>query len=286
MSEVATSAANRKLPGPVGNFVLRSLYQTMAAVRLTLRNVVFGKRTILMVLLACVPIGIAVLLRNVMPEEGGRPPSHELFTGMFAVLYVYFVTILVAIFYGTSLLGDERNDRTITFLLTRPMPRELIVLGKFLAYAVGVVALLVASLAVTYSIFAGMDYDVESFRIKVPFLMHARVVALAAIAYGAVFAFMGATFKRPIIAAFAYCFVWESILPYLPVFLKKATLMHYVLSLVPNWTAEGGVLAFAAEPTKPADAVQTLLWVCAAFLVLTVVSLRTKEHTFEKEKEL
>ncbi len=286
MSEVTASVADRKLPGPVRNCALRSVYQTTAVMRMTLRNVIISKRTLLMILLACVPIGIAVLLRNVMPEEGRRPASQEIFMGLFVVLYVYFVTILTAIFYGTSLIGDERSDHTITFLLIRPVPRELLVLGKFLAYAVSVSVLLAASLAVTHWIFAGMDYDVESFRKAVPFLTHARIIVLAAIAYGAVFTFFGATFRRPIIVAFAYCFVWESILPYLPVFLKKGTLMHYVLSLIPNWTAEGGVLAFAAEPTKPAQAIQTLLWVCGAFLVLTVISLRTKEHTFEKEKEL
>ena len=59
--------------------------------------------------------------------------------------------------------------------------------------------------------------------------------------------------------------------------------MHYVQSLIPNWTSQGAVLAFVAQPTPPVRATWTLLAVCAAFLVLTAVSLRTKEYMFEKE---
>ncbi|MDP2898676.1 MAG: ABC transporter permease [bacterium] len=289
MSDFSESTAEVGLPGPIQNVVARSLYQIWAIVRLTMRNLVVSKRTILMVLLACVPIGIAVIMRSVMPEEGGRPASQDLFTGQFIGLYVYFVVILTTIFYGTSLFADERSQRTITFLLIRPLPRELIVLGKFLTYVVSAGALLVASLAVTYSIFMGLDRDVTLFRQTVPFLECARAVVLAVVAYGAVFTFCGATFKRPVIAAFFYCFVWESILPYLPIFLKKLTVMHYVQSLIPNWIPQGGaggLFTLRVEPTPPATAVWTLIGVCVAFLILTALSLRMKEYSFEKEKEL
>jgi ABC-type transport system involved in multi-copper enzyme maturation permease subunit len=286
MSDPSESTAEVSLPGPIRNVVARSLYQTWAMVRLTMRNLVVSKRTILMVLLACVPIGIAVIMRSVMPEEEGRPASQDLFTGQFIGLYVYFVVILTTIFYGTSLFADERSQRTLAFLLIRPLPRELIVLGKFLTYAVSAGALLVASLAVTYSIFMGLDRDAALFRQTVPFLKCARAVVLAVVAYGAVFTFCGATFKRPVIAAFFYCFVWESILPYLPTFLKKLTVMHYVQSLIPNWIAQGGIFTLPMEPTPPATAVWTLIGVCVAFLILTALSLRMKEYSFEKEKEL
>ncbi len=275
-----------ELPGRIGNMMVRSLYQTWAVARLTMRNLVLSKRTALMVLLACVPVGIAVVLSYVLPDETRRGPNHTIFTGLFVGLYLYFVVILTAIFYGTSLVADERSDRTIAFLLIRPLPREAIVIGKFLTYAVSASAILVGSLAVTYSIFSGLDRDVESFRSTVPFMRCARVVVLATIAYGAAFTFCGATFKHPVIVAFAFCFVWESILPYLPIFLKKLTLMHYVQSLIPNWQSEGGLLEVIADPTPPGKAVWTLLGICVAFLALAAFSLRTREYSSEKEKEL
>ncbi len=283
MSGASEGATLAKLGGPVPTSLARSVYQTLAVVRLTLRNLILRKRTLFMVLLACVPVLAAVALRYWLPIGAGRPSAQQFFTGLFVSLYVYFVILLTAIFFGASLFADERGDRTITFLLIRPVPREAIVLGKFLAYALGASAILMASLTVTYTILSGMDGNAAAFREAVPFLEHTRVVLLGLAAYGAVFTLFGAVFKHPVIAGFMYCFVWESILPYLPVFLKKATLMHYVLSLVPGWQSKGEVLEFFVEPTPPQSAAWTLLGICVGFLILTAVTLRTKEYKFEKE---
>ncbi|NQT83072.1 ABC transporter permease [bacterium] len=271
------------LPGPIPVFAVRLVYQTWAAARLTLRSLILRKRTLFMVLLACMPILAAAALRYWLPIGTARPSAQQYFTGVFVGLYVYFVILLTTIFFGTSLFADERGDRTITFLLIRPAPREAIVVGKFLAYAVSAGVMLLASLAVTYWMLSGMDGDAARFGKAVPFLEHARVMVLALLGYGALFTFFGAVFKRPVIAAFFYCFIWESILPYLPVFLKKLTLMHYIHALTPHWQAKEVLLAFAAEPTSPHRAIWTLIGICAAFLVLTAIALRTKEYKFEKE---
>ena len=283
MSGASEGATLAKLGGPVPTSLMRSVYQTLAVFRLTLRNLILRKRTLFIVLVACVPVLAAVALRYWVPAGAGRPSAEELFQGLVFSLYVYFVIILTAIFFGASLFADERGDRTITFLLIRPIPREAIVVGKFLMYVLASSVMLLASLAVTYSIFSGMDGNAAAFREAVPFLKHARVVLLGVAAYGAVFTFFGAVFKHPVIVGFVYCFVWESILPYLPVFLKKATLMHYMLSLVPDWESEAEALTFFVEPTPPERAVWTLLGICVAFLILTAITLRTKEYKFEKE---
>jgi ABC-type transport system involved in multi-copper enzyme maturation permease subunit len=286
MSDIPENAALPRTSQLSGGVFARAPYQTWAMARLTMRNLVVSKRTILIVLLACVPIAVSLILRHVMPQETRRPPAHEIFTVVFAGLYTHFVILVTTIFYGASLLADERSDRTITFLLIRPVLPEVIVLGKFLAFVFGTCLILLASVGVTYFVFSGMDQDVLAFRETVPFREFARVVVLAVAAYGAVFTFCGSMFKRPVIFAFAYCFLWESILPYLPLFLQKITVMYYVKSLIPNWQSEGGILQVASDPATPERAVAVLLLVCAAFLILTAVTLRTKEYSFEKEKEL
>jgi ABC-2 type transport system permease protein len=283
MSGASDGATLAKLGGPVPTSLMRSVYQTLAVFRLTLRNLILRKRTLFIVLVACVPVLAAVALRYWVPAGTGRPSAEELFQGLFFSLYVYFVIVLTSIFFGASLFADERGERTITFLLIRPIPREAIVVGKFLMYVLASSVMLLASLAVTYSIFSGMDGNAAAFREAMPLLKHARVVLLGVAAYGAVFTLFGAVFKHPVIVGFVYCFVWESILPYLPVFLKKATLMHYMLSLVPGWKSEGEALEFFVEPTPPESALWTLLGICVAFLILTAITLRTKEYKFEKE---
>ena len=51
-----------------------------------------------------------------------------------SVLYLRFIVPALGLFYGTSLIADEVEDKTITYLFTRPIARGAIVLGKYLAY--------------------------------------------------------------------------------------------------------------------------------------------------------
>ena len=55
---------------------------------------------------------------------------------MIWLLYLRFIVPVLGAFYGTSLISDEVEDRTITYLFTRPIPRGAIMIGKYLAYLV------------------------------------------------------------------------------------------------------------------------------------------------------
>jgi len=48
--------------------------------------------------------------------------------------YLRFTVPVLAVFYGTSLIADEIEDKTITYLFTRPIPRGAVMAGKYLAY--------------------------------------------------------------------------------------------------------------------------------------------------------
>ena len=53
---------------------------------------------------------------------------------MIWLLYVRFIVPVLGVFYGTALIADEVDDKTITYLFTRPIPRGAVLLGKYLAY--------------------------------------------------------------------------------------------------------------------------------------------------------
>ena len=55
---------------------------------------------------------------------------------MIWLLYIRFIVPVLGVFYGTSLIADEVDDKTITYLFTRPIPRGAVLLGKYLAYLV------------------------------------------------------------------------------------------------------------------------------------------------------
>ena len=64
---------------------------------------------------------------------------------MIWLLYIRFIVPVLGVFYGTSLIADEVDDKTITYLFTRPIPRRAVLLGKYLAYLVCTILLVLPS---------------------------------------------------------------------------------------------------------------------------------------------
>src|SRR5207245_1126242 len=66
------------------------------------------------------------------------------------VLFLRFIIPALGVFYGTSLIADEVDDKTITYLFTRPISRASIVMGKFLAYLVCALSVVLPSLTIVF----------------------------------------------------------------------------------------------------------------------------------------
>ena len=91
---------------------------------LSLDGMVFSRRSLWMALLVAAPVAFAVLYRVLSATQGTPPlgPS-DLYALMVAIYWVRNVLPLAALFYATSLIADEVEGRTLTYLLTRPLTR-------------------------------------------------------------------------------------------------------------------------------------------------------------------
>ena len=93
----------------------------MTIVEVTLRALLGRRRTVLLVLLAGLPVLVAVLARI-----GGQVPGEApLFDAS-----VRSVLPLVALVFGTSALGSELEDGTAVYLLAKPIGRWQVILAK------------------------------------------------------------------------------------------------------------------------------------------------------------
>ena len=91
---------------------------------LALEGMVWSRRSLLMAVLLGLPVVFGVLYRAVLAAR--LPPQltgFDLYAGIVAVYYVRNVLPLAALFYATSLVADEVEGKTLTYLLTRPVPR-------------------------------------------------------------------------------------------------------------------------------------------------------------------
>ena len=133
---------------------------------LSLGEMLWSRRTIFMMLVAGAPIVIACFLRIIVmfgapvfeehrSTQGGvtqtiRMTGPAIFGLMIWIFYLRFTVPVLGVFYGTSLMADEVEDKTITYLFTRPIRRGAVLFGKYLAYLGCTVFVVLPSVTLVY----------------------------------------------------------------------------------------------------------------------------------------
>jgi ABC-type transport system involved in multi-copper enzyme maturation permease subunit len=199
---------------------------------LALGDMLWGGRAVFMAIAAGAPVLLAVVLRVAFASgsatvivNGGRLSTETMFGTAISLLYLRFIVPALGVYYGTSMIADEVEDKTITYLFVRPMRRGAIVLGKYLAYLVCVLATVLPSAALVFFImvpFANMGPLVDTF------VGDLERLAVGIAAYGALFVLAGVTFKRPLVGGLIFVFGWEPIASALPGYAGQLTVSHYL----------------------------------------------------------
>ena len=199
---------------------------------LALGVMLWSRRSWFMALAAGAPVVLAIVTRLALADghavliiNGGRVDSAATFDTAISVLYLRFIVPALSVFYGTSLIADEVEDRTITYLFTRPIARGAIVLGKYLAYLLCVLSVVLPSAAVVFMVmvpFRGMG------TLFTALVGDIGTIALGLAAYGAVFLLAGVSFKRPLVGGLVFVFGWEQAALVLPGYLRHLTIAYYL----------------------------------------------------------
>ena len=195
---------------------------------LTLRQLLFRKSTLLLLLLALLPVLIAVIFE--VGNDGETAP--EEFT--VEVLCVWLVTTtvlpLTAVMFGTSVLGDELEDGTIIYLLTKPVERWLILLPKIVAAWLLTTAFAVATMLVSVLIVMGGDGGSVMLGFGI-------AIAVGALAYAVVFTLLSIVTSRALIAGLIFVFIWEGAVTGIFEGVRYVSIRHYTLALA-EWLSD------------------------------------------------
>lgn len=171
----------------------------------TLRQLVRQRRMLLLVLLALVPVLVAILFRFAADADGENDAA-QFATGILATFVVSLVLPLTALLIGTSALGQDLEEGTVAYLLAKPLARWKVIVAKTLAAWVLTVAVVLISV-----IGAGTVALVgEEGTSLIPAFAVATVAG--ALAYVVVFVALSLRFSRALIIGLAYVFVWEAVL--------------------------------------------------------------------------
>jgi len=164
----------------------------------TLRGMLGRRRTILLVLLAGLPVLVALLIR----VSGGRPDADRVLD----TLVVRFVMALVALIVGTGVLGSEIEDGTAVYLIVKPIARWRIALAKAIVAAGLTAALIVPSVLLTGLLLGGRS---DSMTITVAFAVACLVGGSA---YAVAFMTLSVFTSRAFLLGLAYVLIWEGVL--------------------------------------------------------------------------
>ena len=183
-------------------------------------------------------------LFNTQGTINGRPVDVDgpvIFGLMVWGFYLRFSVPLLGVFYGTALIADEVEDKTITYLFTRPVSRGAVLVGKYLAY-LGCTGLVVLP-SVMLVFFIVVPLLGGSIGTSFPDLMKdLALLAVGLAVYGALFALVGTWFKRPLLTGLVFIFGWEPIVVVVPGYMKRFTVSYYIQGLVPHAMPQDGVV--------------------------------------------
>jgi len=250
---------------------------------LSLGEMLWSRRTIFMALLLSAPVILALVSRIVqamgvapLRVNGVRVGGAGIFGMMIWVLFIRFTIPMLGVFYGTSLIADEVDDKTLTYLFTRPVQRGAVLMGKYLAYLVCTVLVVLPSVMIVYFLIVPFAEIAGSFHLL---LADLGIMALGLAAYGALFALVGTVLKRPLVVGLVFAFGWEQLAMLMPGYMRRFTLAYYLQGLVPHAMPSDGVTSliqavFSESPTL----ITCLVWLAGIIVVSLLFGQRAIER--------
>ncbi len=265
-------------------YALSALITTNFRMSLQLRNALFP---LIVLLLPLVPaIAWRIVYHFYPPPPGAEEADpYIVFSILCAALFLQFIVPLLALGKGMTTFSEEIEEGTLMFLFLRPVPRTVIVLGKFIAYVAAIGFMLTISLWLTFCVLGSVpDSDMIRYDYNV-LLKDTWVLALGLAAYGSLMMFVGVFFKRSLIIGIILIFVWDAFAAYLPGTANKLTIKHYLQSIFPHERSETGVAALLSQ--HPPDSFERSLLILSLLIttciILTTLALKHKEFGSKTE---
>ena len=204
----------------------------------TVRGLLGRRRSLLMLLLALLPVLAALLARI-----NGRAPDMDRITpAVIDLLIVQAALPIITLVFGTAALGSELEDGTAIYLLIKPIDRWRIVVAKTVV-AAGVSALLLG--ATTFLAAFLLAGDQGLMRLVVGLTV---AVMIGAVVYVSIFVALSVVTNRALIIGLVYAVLWEGLLSGLFDGTRELSVRQYVLGIARTLAGDqGGSIRAAPE---------------------------------------
>lgn len=166
--------------------------------QLTVRGLLGRRRSILLLVLPLVLLGLAWLTRW---GSHASPTESAGLAGNFAL---GTLLPLMCLLIGTGVIGPEIDDGSIVYLLNKPVPRRSILLAKLLVAEATTLVFAVLPVAASAAIAGDRDFKLTA--------AFAVAALLAGIAYTSIFVALSVLTRNAVIIGLLYALLWEGVL--------------------------------------------------------------------------
>jgi ABC-type transport system involved in multi-copper enzyme maturation permease subunit len=257
---------------------------------LSLGEMLWSRRTVFMSLVTGVPVIMALAVRGAEAFGGHIRISNVAVSGpsifgmMIWFFFVRFTVPVLAVFYGTALIADEVEDKTITYLFTRPIPRGAVLIGKYLAYLACTVGVVLPSVVIVWLLVVPLGGSLGANFIDL--LTDLMILAIGLAAYGALFACIGSALKRPVLIGLFLILGWEPAVLAFPGYLKHLTVAYYVQGLVPHAMPNDSMLSLIQGLVRETPSLSGSLFALSLIIVLCLAlgarNVSNREYVLEQ----
>ena len=196
---------------------------------LTARQAVGRRRMLLALLAAGAPILVSAVYRL---AGGGADEAWA--AGLLDQVVIATLLPLVALIFGTSVVGGEIDEGTIVYLLVRPVARWEIALAKLAVAAAATAAIVGASAVIAVLLSMPTSAGLGTA------LAGLAGIVLGAIVYAAIAVALSLVTSHSLIVGLIYVYIWEGVVAGLFTGTRLLSVHQYVLGV-----------AAALDPTRP-----------------------------------
>jgi ABC-2 type transport system permease protein len=235
----------------------RSTTAVPEILRVTLRQLLGRRRTILLLLLSAIPVLLALVFWAAKVDE-----VRGFASGVLDAVAVTLLLPIVAVLFGTAAFGAEIEDGTVVYVLAKPISRWAVVVSKLVG-AAGMTAFLTVAAVLISGAIVLLPLGEEGAQATRAFV---AAMAVGSICYVSLFLTLSLFTRRALIIGLVYVLVWEGALSTLLPGIANLSIRQYSLGVASAfWPMRAEEARLAAGTALPL----AVVLVVVAFVVAT-----------------
>jgi len=153
-----------------------------------------------------------------------------------SAIFVYHILALASAIFTTAIISQEVEQKTIVYLLTRPVPRWKLLLLRYLASGI-----VVSVIGILCAVFASIG-SYQGLGNNPLLIKDCAALIVGAFAYGALFLLVSLMFNRAMIICLLFAFGWETAIPNMQGQMYYLSIYSYLEGIAQHPSAGGNKL--------------------------------------------